>query len=302
MSEKKEDSSEEKLLFPYYIDQARLLDVYAALNGGYSAYEEITTEFSDRSKKSGKGRVTAGGGFRLLKIGAEASGGIEADSSDGGKFVERRVQTPASMLSIIDEELRCRGFISPIAMSRPGSFVIEPVTLQINSLKSMMAEIEQLQSLSIKMQGLSKDSNNGGAKKDQEKVLKQIQEISRVVKELVSSEEIICQKDELALVGTISDSNLYQANRGDIVETDLVCLAQVRRVHKNGAQLLRNTIFSKMQDVDSKKQMIDALGEMVENDAYDYEATVIPAITDKPVYEIEIIALFQEAEANSINS
>ena len=31
------------LFFPYYINQGRLLDIYAILNGGYSEYTEITT-------------------------------------------------------------------------------------------------------------------------------------------------------------------------------------------------------------------------------------------------------------------
>lgn len=32
-----------KLFFPYYINQGRLLDIYAILNDGYSEYSEITT-------------------------------------------------------------------------------------------------------------------------------------------------------------------------------------------------------------------------------------------------------------------
>ena len=31
-----------ELFFPYYINQSRLLDIYAILNGGYSEYAEIT--------------------------------------------------------------------------------------------------------------------------------------------------------------------------------------------------------------------------------------------------------------------
>ena len=35
-----------ELFFPYYINQSRLLDIYAILNGGYSEYAEITTSIS----------------------------------------------------------------------------------------------------------------------------------------------------------------------------------------------------------------------------------------------------------------
>ena len=45
---KNESNSKVELFFPYYINQSRLLDIYAILNGGYSEYAEITT----RDRKS----------------------------------------------------------------------------------------------------------------------------------------------------------------------------------------------------------------------------------------------------------
>ena len=34
---------QKELFFPYYINQGRLLDIYAILNNGYSEYSEIIT-------------------------------------------------------------------------------------------------------------------------------------------------------------------------------------------------------------------------------------------------------------------
>ena len=47
--------NDSELFFPYYIDQARLLDLYAILNGGYSEYEEIQNTANDENVRSEDG-------------------------------------------------------------------------------------------------------------------------------------------------------------------------------------------------------------------------------------------------------
>lgn len=58
---------------------------------------------------------------------------------------------------------------------------------------------------------------------------------------------------------------------------------------------MKNTRFTKFRDKESKKGMINALSELTKNSNFDYESEAITEIEGKPVYQLEIIALYQLA-------
>ena len=279
-----------ELFLPYYINQPRLLDIYAILNGGYSEYEEIESLASSESKKARSGSINGKTGFRLFKVGADISG-IDEDNVIGhDKSNIKLVQTATSMLDIVISSLRSQGFITDIRDSSEGSFVITTINAKINSIKSLMNEAKSLLELSKKMSGLG----NGGRALDKTNNIKQIEQIVGVTKELFGSEEIVSDQEEYAIVGTINDEYLYQSSREDIVGRSLTCLAQVKQYYPQGTQLLKNTIFTRMKDQSSKEGMIEALRSLKDSN-FDYQADVISEITGKPVYQLEIIALYQLA-------
>ena len=72
-----------------------------------------------------------------------------------------------------------------------------------------------------------------------------------------------------------------------------MCLAQVKRVFPDGTELMKNTIFTKVKDVAAKEKLISAVSQLVDGTIFDFEATAVPSIKGKPVYQIEIIALYQ---------
>lgn len=277
-----------ELFFPYYINQSRLLDLYAILNGGYSEYEEISTSSEAGKKRSGNGKLEAGG-FRLFKIGASLSGSTEHSSGESCSSSMKIVQTTTSMLSIVASTLAERGYIHEIEDAESGSFVIVPVILKINSIKSLINEARELIELSEKMASLNRKS----PAKAKNESLVQITKIDNIVRELFGAEEIVFETEEYALVGTISDDCLYQAVRADIIGTELKCLAQVKRVFPEGTRLLKNTVFTKIKDASSKKALIDSLESLVKDSNFEYECDAILEIVGKPVYQLEIIALYQ---------
>lgn len=61
----------DSVFFPYYVNQNRLLDIYAILNRGFSEYEEIKEE-SSSGKSSSKRGGGAGVGFKIFKLGITA--------------------------------------------------------------------------------------------------------------------------------------------------------------------------------------------------------------------------------------
>lgn len=122
---------------------------------------------------------------------------------------------------------------------------------------------------------------------------KNIDGMLKTMQVLFGGEEILFEDENYAIIGNIVDSHLYQATRADIIGTDLVCLAQVKRVFPDGTELMKNTIFTKVKDVAAKEKLISAVSQLVDGTIFDFEATAVPSIKGKPVYQIEIIALYQ---------
>ncbi|MCL2438139.1 MAG: hypothetical protein FWC99_03480 [Coriobacteriia bacterium] len=285
-----------ELFFSYYINQARLLDLFAILNGGFPEYEEVNSSASQENMRSGSTKAEASGsGFRIFKVGGSLEGQIGKVTQQLDSAMMRRVQTTTSTLSIVIETLIEKNYVHDISDARAGSFVIIPVRLKINSIRSLLREAAELVELGEKMTSLGSDNNKGGNAKSGN--LKEIKAISSVVKELFNAEEIVFETDEYAVIGNISDDHLYQSSRSDIIDVDLSCLAQVRRLYDNGTQLMKNTVFAKMQDAASKIDLINSINQLTSGGNFEFESEAIPEIVGKPVYQLEIVALYQKTES-----
>lgn len=286
-----EDNREElpTLFFPYYVNQPRLLDVYAILNSGFSEYEEMQTseEKGTNTKKNGKLNTSAG--FKVFKLGVDGELSKELSASMGGGIKTRKVQTTTSMLGLVLEQLRKYGYIKRVEDASTGDFVTVPVTLQINSIKALIREAIDLLELSKRMQSLG----GTAAKKDQN--INELKKIDAVCRELFDAEEFLSDADKYAIIGNISNEHFYQAHRRDVIGTELTCFGQIRRVYPHGTQLMKNTVFSKVKSADAKKSLIDSLGPLADNGVFEYDSVIVAEIKDKPVYELEVIALYQEA-------
>lgn len=280
-------SGKKELFFPYYINQNRLLDIYAILNDGYSEYEEITTNVSEGKTKKGEAKISANGGFKLFNIGGSASTSGEKQEGKTDENKTKKVQTVTSVLSIVQNDLKERGYLKEMIDCKPGDFVCLPVNLQINSIKAMISEISELFKLinGMKKMGVAVDMSS--------KDLKEIDDFIKVIKVMFDGEEIICIKDEYAIIGNITEGNLYQSTRADLIGTELTCLAQVKRVFPEGTELMKNTLIAKMGDKNAKREMIDSMKDLANDDSFSLEATAMASIEDKPVYQLEIIALYQ---------
>lgn len=284
------------IYFPYYIDQARLLDIYAALNNGYAEYKELENTVSVKSEKHAKGSMSVG--FKMLKLGAQGEGSFGSGSESLGISRERMVQTTASMLGLVVDQLKDEGFIKSIKQAKCGDMVIVPVNLAVNSIKSVIDESEGLVKLSKEMQALNsaKRSTSG------DDTLKNIKKIASVAHQLFDAEELLSVGDEFAVFGNVSDDHLYQSSRSGIIGIDLDCLAVVRGIFPEGTQLMKNTVFSRFKGKDIKQPLIDSVKKLADQDGYSCEATAVTEITDMPVYELQIIALFQSLNSGSRGS
>ena len=287
MAEKETKNIE--LFFPYYVNQGRLLDIYAILNGGYSEYAEITTAITSEKTKSGKVDATATGGFKLFNFGGNVSGSAEKTTGLANENKEKKVQTVTSVLSIVQSTLSSKGYLKDILEAKSGQFVCLPVTLSINSIKSLLTEMSELLKLSDNMQKLGASVKGAGTGKNNNDLTNML----KTIQVIFGGEEILYQADNYAIIGNIVDEHLYQSVRADIIGTELTCFAQVKRVYPNGTELMKNTIFTKIKDKDAKQKVISSMAPFTSGEAFEFEATAVSSIYDKPVYQLEIIALYQ---------
>lgn len=292
------ENSEEIIPFPYYVNQSRLIDLFSLLNDGYSEYEEISISNEKRTRTDKQAGVQGSGGFKLFKLEINAAASHEKDNGERAGLTTKRVQTIPTMLKMGINEMKRRGYLfsgelnQPNKM-KPGMFVLTPVELKINSIKSLITETEDLLKLSRNADKLT-SMQVGQKKLENNKLLTQVQQMQGIVKELVGAEEAIYIANDYALVGNISDESLYQASRQDLIGTDLMCLAQIKRVFENGAPLLRNTIFAKLRDEELKQGLISSLEHLSERSGYQFEADIVSVVQNKPVYELELVALYLE--------
>lgn len=281
------DENKKELFFPYYVNQGRLLDIYAILNDGYSEYVELTTAISAEKSKGASGEANGNGGFKLFNFGGSLSGNIEKTDTHQTENREKKIQTVTSVLSIVKTALEEKGYLNEISSVQAGQFVCLPVTLSINSIKSLLSEMSELMKLAGSMQQI------GATIKVANRDTRKIDDLLRTIQVLFNGEEILYETDNFAIVGNVVDSNLYQATRSDIIGTELNCLAQVKRIFPDGTELMKNTIFTRIRDANAKEQFIAGVSSITDNNIFDFEAIAKPFIHGKPVYQLEIIALYQ---------
>lgn len=284
---KDEKKTKVELFFPYYINQSRLLDIYAILNGGYSEYAEITTSISTEKSKTAKLDGQASGGFKLVNLGGTLAGELGKTDGESRENREKKVQTITSILSMVKTSLSEKGYLVDILKAEAGDFICIPVNLQINSIKSMIAEMTDILKLATNMQKVGAQVRGIGQN------TKQFEDILKSIQILFVGEEILHEETAFAITGNILDENLYQGTRSDLINVKLTCLAQVKRVFPNGTELMKNTIFTKIKDANAKDKLIASMQALASGNVFDFEATAVSAIYGKPVYQLEIIALYQ---------
>lgn len=279
----------EEIFFPYYVNQGRLLDIYAILNEGYSEYSEIVTAINNEKKQNDSVAVNANAGFKLFNFGSSVSAGSENFDGTKSENKEKKIQTVTSVLSLVKKELKKRDYLCDMESVKAGNYICIPIVLSINSIKILMEELSDLVKLMDNIIKVSPDLKNEVSIQDK----KMIQSVQNTLKILFGGEEIVFQNEKYAVIGNIVEENLYQASKADIVGTELKCLAQVKRVYPAGTELMKNTIFTKIKDAEIKKSFIESIASLSKQETYDFDVVAIPSIHDKPVYQVEIIALYQ---------
>jgi hypothetical protein len=285
MNKKEEIINSVELFFPYYINQSRLLDIYAIINGGLSEYEEVSVMHSKSNNNTVKGEASASAGFKIFKIAGDVDASSEKGNSTNEESSIKKVQTVTSILSIVIESLKNKNRLKNVTESNPGSFVLIPVNLRINSVKKMFEELNEILDL-------IEFARKSGAQIDFTYNKNRFKSITNSIKSIFNGQELFFENDDYTIFGNIYDEYLYQATYDDIIDSKLMCLAQVKRVFPEGTELMRNTVFNKVKDKSIKSQFADIMNSF-NNEAFDFESTAVLSVEDKPVYQIEIIALYQ---------
>jgi len=286
---------------PHYINQARLFDIYSILNRGYSTFEEISVSNVESSKNEVKGRANGSGNFlRLFSLSIGVEGSREKESGAQSASTINKVQTVASILGNVKEQMRDKGYLkSNLDNPRLGDFIDIPCTLKLNSLRKAFDVFEDIVGLSLAFNNngnnkkpnskSSGNANNGTSDKLPSK--KEIESMRKSLALFMGDSEVLCETKEYALLSNISEQNLYYSGLEDILNTDVRCFAQIKRIHPDGASLLRNTTLARIKNPDMKQEFLGDLLLLFENDDFDFDVDCKSEIIGKPVYELEIISL-----------
>ncbi len=274
------------LFFPYYVNKGRLLDIYAILNHGYSEYEEITLSSSAERQKTDKGEISIGAGFKLFNFGGIAADEKVKTDSEGTQVTEKKIQTIPSILRIVLDTMRSKKYLVQLTSAEEGDFVeLDSVVFQINSIKLLMDELEEILKLCDDMKAFGSSNTKNTAKN--------FKTMSKSIRSLCNGEEVLYEDEKYAIVGNLYDEFLYQAIKTDLINSNLRCLCQIKRKHSNGTTLMRNTIFSRIKSQNEKKAFVEAVQKFNLDGIFDFGSVAVTEIIGKPVYEIEIISLYK---------
>lgn len=211
--------------------------------------------------------------------------GTASQETTGNKI--KKVQTVTSILSEVKQSLQEKKYIQDIKNVKAGDFICIPVNLRINSVKALLEEVTALLRIISSIESTSKKNDIDY------KSMQGLETTLKSIKPIFGGEEVVHQTETYAIVGNITDKNMYQSVKEDLVGIELKCLAQVKRVFPNGTELMRNTVFSRIKDQKTKTAFIEQIKKFNDQTAYEFNIDAIPSITDKPVYQVEIIALYQ---------
>lgn len=269
---------------PYYINQNRLFDLYSILNRGYSEYEEITIQSSDAKKATGKVDTTASGGFKLIKISGGVEGECEHKELQSSGTTIKRVQTVTSILGNVLEEMATKKYIQKIGDCKQGDFFEGTVNFTLNSLKKLLDILKDIVGLTASMSSIGVTAKIPYTKK-------QIEDITKAFTFLFGGLEVFYETDEYAVIANLNENCLYLSNLDDILNTDIFCFGQIKKIYPNGTNLLKNTTFSRFKSAESKNDFISKIAELSNNDTLELGITAKAEIEGKKVYEVEIISL-----------
>lgn len=269
---------------PYYINQNRLFDLYSILNRGYSEYEEITIQSSDAKKATGKVDTTASGGFKLIKISGGVEGECEHKELQSSGTTIKRVQTVTSILGNVLEEMATKKYIQKIGDCKQDDFFEGTVNFTLNSLKKLLDILKDIVGLTASMSSIGVTAKIPYTKK-------QIEDITKAFTFLFGGLEVFYETDEYAVIANLNENCLYLSNLDDILNTDIFCFGQIKKIYPNGTNLLKNTTFSRFKSAESKNDFISKIAELSNNDTLELGITAKAEIEGKKVYEVEIISL-----------
>lgn len=291
---KNENSWEEKMMLPYYINFNRVLDLYSMINGGYSDYEVVSISGKEEKKSEISGKGSFSISHILLNIGADAGA-----KSEKGHIVEKsseakKVQTLPSMLKSVYDFLYHNNYINKLDNDNIGDFIELDVRFKINSMRLYFKEIENFLTFCCEGANLDKSKENEKSRKESIKNFKDIIESTKIVQSMFTGDELLDNRlDEYAVFGRFDTDNLYTGNVYSIADTPLKCLAQIKNIYHNGTNLLKDNLTSKIKVEDFINPLMTLFNNSQVNDTFNIDCDIVCDIKNKKVYELEIISLFR---------
>ncbi|MCB5279612.1 MAG: hypothetical protein LHW59_08840 [Candidatus Cloacimonetes bacterium] len=287
MTAEKEKPNENKtpsLILPYYINQGRLLDTYAMLNDGFSEYEIRTLGAESGGQTTKTGNI----GFKAVVLGAGFQKDVQSSIISENKHEIKKVQTISSILKYVLDTLESEYMISKkdIKDTKEGDFVVIPVVFKMNSFELAIQKYDSILEVGKQFPG------EGVNKNEITRTIKMWDESKKALRNLIPGNEVVCEKDDYVLSSSLDESNLYQSTLSELIDLNLMCLCQIREI-ENNAPGVRNKLLrdSPLSILNNSEQFLESLEPFKNNGSFSVDLEIMPS-TNKPVYGLEIIALY----------
>lgn len=224
--------------------------------------------------------------FKLFKIGGAAGDGKETSNADNATLSIKKIQTIPSILKIVIDELRDKKYLKTIEESSEGDFVeIDTISFQLNSIKSLIEEVDEIVKLLPNLNTSSQNNNKAD--------INSFKKIANSIKIICNGEEMLYKNDKYAVVGNYYKDCLYQAIKPDIFNNSFRCLCQIKRKYEHGTSLMKNTIFTQIKGKEAKDSIIKSIVDYSSKSTITFNSIAESEIENKVVYEVEIIALYK---------
>lgn len=294
---KKKNDNKEKITIPlpYYVSQNRILDLYSMINDGYAEYKEVFVSNSEARNNNVSGNAGVGLGNKMFNIGAKTNIGANSETFLENSSRSNKVQTLPSMLKTVYEFLLNNNLIkNTIEEAEIGDYVDVSMRFIINSAHSYFEELKETILFLLEASKLDKSPEGQKQQKANKAGSKDLLDSIDTVKSIFTSEELLDENNEnFAVFGKFEESNLYTINKQSLNNLPVRCLCKIINIHEEGTKLLKEDPLTKIK----LANFLDSFNNIIENEdikkIFEVESNINLEITNKKVYEIEIIALYQ---------
>lgn len=281
-----------KLFIPMYIDKVKLFDLNSIICGGFSEFNEITISTDNNSTTELKSNM----GFNLFKIKGNIDGNKTEDKNNKITGNSKYIQTSASMLSNILEELQNDKIKRNIEDCKIGDFVDLNLNFNLNSILEILKKMKILINFGNQAIKFDKNTKNPINLNNEIKMLESLINMLGNDSDVV---ELVSETAKYIYVIYLKKEYLYHTQLERIDGLNLNYLAQVIDITDN-YNFCNDTVLSEISG-DYIKQFIESVRELTKQDIFSKHLNLVTDASNKKIVLLDVISITRKMVENDMS-